>query len=238
LDPLTESAEEVNSIKATMLNKNKNLKVLVGVTTNATVENLKKIRRPRVLHLSTHGEYVPLENLPESEREAYANPFSRVRIALTGADHSQAGYVTAHELARMDLTGTRLVVLNACKTGLGDLQPGEAIASLSQAVFMAGALATLTTLYSVYSDTATKFTQRFYELWLELGHAGEALAQTKREAIARQECPMDWAGYVLNGLASVASRFRFQNGFKFNSRIGIDLLAVTNAKCPHKNRLV
>ena len=58
------------------------------------------------------------------------------------------GWVTAQEIALMDLRGTELVVLSACGTGLGRVKIGEGVYGLRRAFLYAGARTLVTSLFS------------------------------------------------------------------------------------------
>src|SRR5258707_4878921 len=92
-----------------------------------------------------------------------ANPLLRTGIVLAGAnaldeDAAKAGiedgWVTAEEIALMDLRGTELVMLSACQTGLGDIKTGEGVYGLRRAFLYAGARTLVTSLFEV-PDTET-----------------------------------------------------------------------------------
>ncbi len=124
--------------------------ILIGE--HASEAALKKVRRPRILHIATHGFFLP--GMPEeaqADREfrgVYAvdsdpphpkpllteNPLLRSGLALAGANQAgnsgrdaagEDGILTALEASGLDLWGTDLVVLSACETGVGEAKTGE-----------------------------------------------------------------------------------------------------------------
>ena len=92
--------------------------VLTG--TAATETAAKKVAGPRILHIATHGFF--LEDLPgESE-----DPMLRSGLVFAGVNALRSaeddGVLTALEASNLDLRGTKLVVLSACETGLGEVK--------------------------------------------------------------------------------------------------------------------
>jgi CHAT domain-containing protein len=81
------------------------------------------------------------------------DPLLRSGLALAGANHGKSGdedgIVTALEAASLDLSGTKLVVLSACDTGVGEVMNGEGAQGLRRALVLAGS-------ESQVSDEATK----------------------------------------------------------------------------------
>jgi CHAT domain-containing protein len=107
----------------------------------ATEAALKQVSSPSVLHVATHGFFLP-DQPPGAEDGTRGiklsadggpqaavrveNPLLRSGLALEGANRRQSaggedGILTALEAASLDLWGTKLVVLSACETGVGEV---------------------------------------------------------------------------------------------------------------------
>ena len=95
-----------------------------------------------------------------------------------------------------------MVVLSACNTGIGQLQDGEGMQSLSQALSYSGVQSSVYSLWPVPDKETAEIMLVFYEK-LKLGFTkSEALAEAKRVFIAEnplQTHPYFWAGFVLQG---------------------------------------
>jgi|CXWL01.1.fsa_nt_gi CHAT domain-containing protein len=144
-------------------------KVLMGK--EATEGALKKLNSPRILHVATHGFFLPdLQETPDDLLKSLSldgaarmpvteNPLLRSGLALANANRLESagedGVLTALETSGLNLWGTRLVVLSACETGLGDVQNGEGVFGLRRTLVIAGSESQLMTLWKV-DDLATK----------------------------------------------------------------------------------
>ena len=89
-----------------------------------------------------------------------------MRLALAGADRpaqgeGDDGILTAYEVSALDLRKVDLVVLSGCETGLGEIAPGEGAVSIQRAFQMAGARATVASLWSVPDEKSKDLMQRF-----------------------------------------------------------------------------
>ncbi len=166
-NPLPGTGEEADALVHTM----KGLKVFRG--DQATEGALKSLHAPRILHLATHGFFLPDEAPPPKADEAapqapassgaptelYENPLLRSGLALAGANKLSSGtddgVLTALEASGLDLWGTKLVVLSACETGVGKVSNGEGVYGLRRSLVIAGAESLVMSLWQV-DDFATK----------------------------------------------------------------------------------
>jgi MYXO-CTERM domain-containing protein len=195
-------------------------RLLLG--SEATEQAVKAARGPRILHLATHGFFLPGSWLAPRGAGALSdveNPLLRSGLAFAGANGlrsgSEDGLLTALELSTLDLRGTRLAVLSACETGLGQAERGEGVYGLRRALAIAGAETQVISLWRV-DDAATRALMVAYYGHLRRGGGrAESLRRTQLEMLARRETshPFYWAGFIVSGNpaaidgAPVAPRF-------------------------------
>lgn len=225
--PLPGAAAEAADIEGT-LKSGPYGPVQVYSGSQALEDAFKRQKAPRVLHLATHGFF--LEDVQPSSAETgkaisggdrgqdrlrmAKNPLLRSGIVLAGANalgeeasigDLDDGWVTAEEIALMNLRGTDLVVLSACESGLGDVKTGEGVFGLRRAFLYAGAQTLVTSLFKVPDDETRQMMQRFYgSLGAGKGKL-EALHEAQLEMIQRRRQehgashPFFWASFVLAG---------------------------------------
>ena len=199
------TAEEVRGIAALYRGAHPGEPVTVWQGAAASEARLRGIEQPpRVLHLATHGFYRPAG--APSDR-----PLLLSGVALAGAnralrDTGQDGILYAIEAQDLNLEGTELVVLSACETGQGQVDYGEGVSGLVQALRTAGARHVLVTLRPVSDEGAASFMESFYRHWLGQARSNPAAAfqAAQREAIrAAPGSPAGgdptWAQFVLVG---------------------------------------
>jgi CHAT domain-containing protein/tetratricopeptide (TPR) repeat protein len=149
----------------------------------ASEEQVRNHRRPRVLHVSTHG-FFPDGASPAGAETTKPDPMQLSGLALAGAnrrqpDNAADGRLTAAEITAMDLNGTELTTLSACGTGVGEIRSGEGVYGLQRALTVAGSRSTLLSLWDVNDERTAEFMRRYYKhLKAGLGRA-EALRQTQ-----------------------------------------------------------
>ncbi len=112
-------------------------------------------------------------------------------------------FVTAFEIARMNLRGTELVFLTACDTGTGVNHPIHGTHSLAQAFSVAGARSVIGTLWSIEDASAVELSSDFYALLNQGKARGEALQMAQLREKARRPHPFFWASTLLWGEAGV-----------------------------------
>ena len=173
-DPLPGTAKEAAALEE---QGGKAVKVFLG--SKATEVELSQVRSPRVLHLATHGFFLPEIELgkqtnprqqpSEIPKAELKNPMYRSGLALAGAQRTlrawsggepppmeNDGVVTAEEVGGLKLNGTWLVVLSACDTGLGEARAGEGVMGLRRGFIQAGAQNLLMTLWPVLDQFPVK----------------------------------------------------------------------------------
>jgi CHAT domain-containing protein len=142
------------------------------------------------------------------------NPLIRSGFVLAGAnaatnDHDSLGlddgWVSAEEVATLDLHGTELVILSGCDTGLGDVRLGEGVSGLRRAFRYAGARSLIMSLAAVGDEATRTLMKRLYA-GLAAGRGKlEALRQAQLSVLRDQRKrigegqPWRWATFVLVG---------------------------------------
>jgi CHAT domain-containing protein/Tfp pilus assembly protein PilF len=213
--PLDATADEARDVSALL----SGVRVLTG--SQATESALKQLRGPSILHIATHGFFLkrPPDQKPiAGDQRAPAsinglavmtlseNPLLRSGLALAGANqrdggNGEDGILTALEATGLDLWGTKLVVLSACETGVGDVQNGEGVYGLRRALVLAGAESEMISLWKVNDDATRDLMVDFYKR-LESGVGrSEALRQVQLKMLktADHNHPYFWAAFILSG---------------------------------------
>jgi CHAT domain-containing protein/Tfp pilus assembly protein PilF len=134
------------------------------------------------------------------------DPLLRSGLALAGANQGKSGdddgVLTALEAAYLDLIGTKLVVLSACDTGVGEVRNGEGVQGLRRALVLAGSESQVMSLWPV-SDEATKDLMIPYYKALEDGKGrSEGLRQVQLRMVhgrRDRQHPFYWAAFIQSG---------------------------------------
>ena len=188
----------------------------------ATKAALEQVRGPSILHIATHGFF--LEDLPSNsasaktnERETVnagtrlgkwavwtENPLLRSGLALAGANQGRSdddnGVLTALEASGLDLWGTKLVVLSACDTGLGEVKSGEGVYGLRRALVLAGAESQMMSLWPVSDRSTSDLMVGYYKALIRGKGRGEALRQVQLEMLRGTRAhPYYWASFIQSG---------------------------------------
>ena len=199
--PLPGTGKEADAVARTWAG----LRVLRGA--DATESAVKSVRGPKILHLATHGFFLPDAPVPDgaSTTDMHENPLLRSGLALAGANKlasgDEDGILTALEASGLDLEGTKLVVLSACETGVGKVTNGDGVYGLRRALVIAGAESLVMSLWQV-DDEATKDLMVGYYARLAKGESrSTALRDVQRELMARPRYkhPYYWASFLAAG---------------------------------------
>lgn len=209
-DPLSGTEEEGRRVSQLL-----NVTPLTG--TQATESAVKTVTGPRVLHIATHGFFLPYQERESAIAET-ADPFRSVQfraieenkstllrsgLAFAGANlrvggNGEDGILTALEATSLDLWGTKLVVLSACETGLGDVQIGEGIYGLRRALLLAGAESAVISFWKVDDEVTRDLIVQYYKRLLAGGGRSEALRSVQRELLGNSKYrhPYYWASFI------------------------------------------
>ncbi len=211
--PLPGVAAEVSSLKQLLP------EATFFTREQATEAILKRIRGPTILHVATHGFFFQSEDLTSSADEVakmdgtrlgkwvarVENPLLRSGLALAGANQGRSGdddgVLTALEATTLDLWGTKLVVLSACDTGLGDVKNGDGVYGLRRALFLAGTESQLMSLWPVSDRSTRDLMASYYKQLMRGAGRGEALRKAQLEMLRSdtRRHPYYWASFILAG---------------------------------------
>ncbi|MEM9447004.1 MAG: tetratricopeptide repeat protein [Cyanobacteria bacterium P01_E01_bin.6] len=172
---------------------------LVYTQTNATEDIIKEQSQPSILHIATHGFFEPTEET--------INPLLQSGLILAGAGAGgqsgpdQDGILTALEVTGMNLSGTQLVVLSACETGLGKLTAGEGVYGLRRALVLAGSQSQVISLWKVDDAATQELMVNYYDRLLSGSPRDAALRETQLEFLESEEYshPYYWAAFIGSG---------------------------------------
>lgn len=95
------------------------------------------------------------------------------------------GILTAADIGGLHLSGTELVVLSACDTGLGEAVAGEGVLGLRRGFVQAGARNLLLTLWPIEDRQTAGFMPEFYAAVHVTGNPARALAEVQRAWLKR-----------------------------------------------------
>lgn len=133
------------------------------------------------------------------------NPLMRSGLAFAGANRvwnseflpeDEDGVLTAQEVTQLDLRKTRLVVMSACETGLGDIKGSEGVYGLHRAFKMAGAGFLIMSLWQVPDAETEEFMTTSYRKLLLQKDVRTAFDETQSEMRKKYD-PYYWGAFVL-----------------------------------------
>ncbi|MBC7450134.1 MAG: CHAT domain-containing protein, partial [Cytophagales bacterium] len=196
---------EIENIKIQLTAKG--YKVTTYVQTEASEQNIRKIKSPKILHFATHGFFIKEADSDnktmgiESGRSAL-NPMLRSGLLVANAEaaiegKSEYGILTAYEVMNLNLDQTEIVIMSACETGLGDVKNGEGVYGLQRAFLVAGADVLIMSLWKVNDEATQKLMTSFYKNYLVLNDKQKAFKAAQNELKILYKFPYYWGAFVL-----------------------------------------
>ncbi|MBR2030909.1 MAG: CHAT domain-containing protein [Alistipes sp.] len=215
--PATET--EVDAISNMLESHKIGVKTYTGVVGNE--ESFKSLsgKKIPIIHLATHGFFYKNDDVNKKpfleqicmESQNYFksdNSLKRSGLILAGAQRAwtgkqipsnvEDGILLAEEIAAMDLSGTDLVVLSACETGLGEIT-SEGVFGLQRAFKKAGVQTLIMSLWKVDDNATSLFMQTFYKHWLDgkSKHEAFSIAQSTVRDNESYSNPYYWAAFIM-----------------------------------------
>jgi CHAT domain-containing protein len=165
--------------------------------------------------LATHGGELNEQLANTIGLRLSRQPMYRGYLLLGGAEESlaawrhgvvlplsQDGLLTAEEVGGLDLGGTWLTVLSACRSGAGEARGGEGILGLRRGFALAGTEYLVFTLWPVNDAATARFMKQFYQRIFQQEEPALAFyrAQIAELRRLRQEQGLSTAVYQAGGL--------------------------------------
>ena len=221
---LPHSEVEAKRIRPSLLKFSGNEPRLLDLA-EANEAQVKQINNPSILVFSTHGFFKgssqPNQNMEDpisiaglaaikSRNTLGAEPHLNCGLALANCNrptqlNGEDGVLTGAEVLGLNLRGTKLVVLSACDTGVGQVQVGEGVAGLRQSFLQAGAQGVIATLWKSLDKESATTVDLFFEQFASGSSAATALRQAHMQRISdlrdiyTEAHPYFWASMTYTG---------------------------------------
>ncbi len=226
VDYLPGTKQEVESV-VPLFNKNKwNTTIATGSKASEQLfKSYSDTLAPSIIHIATHGfafldkedgkkknkmDMLILSN-NQQQYTAAEDPMMRCGLMFAGANKSwtgkqkemieqtgQDGILTAAEVANMDLSNTKLVVLSACETGLGKVEGSEGVFGLQRGFKLAGVEQLIVSLWKVPDHETMELMNLFYsDLTITKDPVISFSKAQKQMRNNYPDNPEKWAGFVL-----------------------------------------
>lgn len=213
--PIPSTKKEIESIYKLLNEKGITVSVFDSIAANE--ESFKSLHRrsPDILHLATHGfvidtpqkakgnKFVATTNI-YSQKDSYlmwaglmlagGNNIWQGRFNLTNVED---GILTADEISRLDLSNTKLVVLSACETARGKVDPVDGVYGLQRAFKLAGVQTIVMSLWKVQDDATAMLMTQFYKYLTDGMEKHQALWNAMMDVRKKYKDPYYWAGFVM-----------------------------------------
>lgn len=158
----------------------------------ATLRNFKsRASQFGIVHLATHA----------SANDAFPD-YSYLAFSQE-KDSTQSNILYVKDLYNISLE-TDMVTLSACQTGIGKLQKGQGMLSLSKGFYYAGAKSLVNTLWKINDKSSVKLMRYFYEGLSEGKSKSAALREAKLKYLETTDDelmrhPYYWAAFAVSG---------------------------------------
>jgi CHAT domain-containing protein len=217
--PLPGTAQEAAMLRALLP------RAEIWTGASATEAAIARVQNPQILHIATHGVFLGAPEAGESltrpagesstpetswQPDRHRHPLLLAGLALAGANRAlrsghprerDDGLLTALEITSLDLSGTELVTLSACDTGIGIATGDRGIAGLRRALAVAGSRTQVLSLWQVSDAGTIELMKRYYQKLIAGAGRSAAMREVQRELLRqpRNAHPFYWASFVVSG---------------------------------------
>ncbi len=199
------SGKEINSIAKLFELQGISTKNLID--TDASEKNLKTFAKDfKYLHIATHGiinnihpELSGLVFINDNNVSKDKEPDNKTKQSWK-LEQNTDGILYAKEIFDLDLNA-ELVVLSACETGIGKLEKGEGVISLTRGFLYNRVPNVVFSLWKINDKNACDLMTDFYSNILQGKSYASALRHAKLNMISNKETayPGNWAAFSLIG---------------------------------------
>jgi CHAT domain-containing protein len=189
LPRLSSSLREAEAIEA--LTPSGECVVATGFDANLSRVTGGELSDFRVIHFATHGFF------NDDRPELSGLVLSRVDEAGRGRE----AFLKAGDIYDLRLNAD-LIVLSACRTGLGRHVNGEGLLGITRGFMYAGSRSVVASLWKVNDEATAELMRHFYGAMFRDGLPPSAALRKAKEAVRSQErwrSPYYWAGFVMQG---------------------------------------
>lgn len=212
---LPETKTEVENIGKLLSSKSWKVKIFTG--DEASENNLKSLVNPDILHIATHGYFLDERDLFTRKKafgidveKAIENPLLRSGLLFSGSAEAlsksnlppvnfENGILYSYEAMNLNLDKTRLVVLSACETALGEIMNGEGVFGLQRSLQVAGADKIIMTLWKIDDKASQELMTDFYENWTKGTRLTDAFREAELKMKEKYKHPYYWGAFVAIG---------------------------------------
>lgn len=157
-----------------------------------------------LLHIATHGAYLAKGKVTDSESSSgeLAEAMQQSILAFAGANLGNEGtktdgYVTAADVARMNLRNCQLAVLSACETALGKMGD-DGVFGLQRGFKNAGVHTLLMSLRQVDDQATTELMTQFYHHLMAGNTPNQSLRKAQQHLRKNgYDDPQYWASFII-----------------------------------------
>lgn len=165
--------------------------VATGFNASRAVLQNTNFSKYAILHFATHGLLDP-QNPQKS---------GFFLSTVDEDDHDQNGFITMEDVYNLRAP-VALVVLSACRTGLGKDVRGEGLIGLTRGFMHAGASSVVASLWKVDDEATAELMKYFYTNMLKKGLRPAAALREAQNTLRQNpqwRSPHFWAGFTLQG---------------------------------------